>query len=251
MTGKRQLAKPKRLKRAARAFALLLILALGMAAFVARALDVGRAWIRDEPALARSAAPAPAECEDITLYFGRGYCGPKWRLYFNEPDAGADRADYANGLDEELAEAIDGAEERLDIAVFELDSDALRDAIAAAHERGVQVRIVTDDAHGLHNEGDAHLRDLLQAGVPLRDDGRSGLMHNKFVIIDQEMVWTGSWNYTINGAYRNNNHAVVFENATVAAAYQAEFDEMFERGEFGKRSRDDGQEHNQNRRRRS
>ena len=60
------------------------------------------------------------------------------------------------------------------------------------------------------------------------------------MILDGRTVWTGSWNYTVNGAYRNNNNALVIDSLRAAAAYRAEFDEMFDRGEFGKRSRDDG-----------
>ncbi|MCY3779329.1 MAG: phospholipase D-like domain-containing protein [Chloroflexi bacterium] len=241
MTAQPRPDKLKRRQRAVRALAALLILALGMFAFVSRTLYVGRSWIREEQAYEAAVAPAPADYDEVALDFGRGFIGPDWQLYFNEPDASIDRAHYANGLDEVLAAAIEKATSTLDIAAFELNSDALRDAIAAAHDRGVQVRVVTDDVHGLQDEGDPQLRDLVQAGVPLRDDDRSGLMHNKFLIIDQRMVWTGSWNYTVNGTYRNNNNALVLESVAAAAAYQAEFDEMFERGEFGKRSRDDGQ----------
>ena len=241
MTAKPLPDKPKRHQRVKRALAALLILAIGMFAFASRALHVGRSWSRDGRANEAAVAPAPADYVEVAFGFGRGFIGPDWQLYFNEPDTSLDRLHYANGLDEVLAAAIDGAISSIDIAAFELNSDALRNAIAGAHERGVQVRIVTDDVHGLQDEGDSHLRDLLQAGVPLRNDGRSGLMHNKFVIIDQGIVWTGSWNYTVNGTYRNNNNALALESVAAAAAYQAEFDEMFERGEFGKRSRDDGQ----------
>ena len=65
-------------------------------------------------------------------------------------------------------------------------------------------------------------------------------MHNKFIIVDERAVWTGSWNYTLNGTYRNNNNVLVLESAPVVDAYQAEFEEMFERKEFGTRSTDDG-----------
>ena len=65
-------------------------------------------------------------------------------------------------------------------------------------------------------------------------------MHNKFMILDGKTVWTGSWNYTINGSYRNNNNVLVLDGAGAVTAYQAEFDEMFERAEFGTRSSDDG-----------
>ena len=139
-----------------------------------------------------------------------------------------------------MVNAIADARLSLDIAAFELNHDAIFAAILSAHERGVAVRIVTDDEHGLEDERDSHLRELREAGVPVADDGRSALMHNKFMIIDGRAVWTGSWNYTINGAYRNNNNVVVIEDPIVAAGYQAEFDEMFERDEFGGRSRDDG-----------
>ena len=53
-------------------------------------------------------------------------------------------------------------------------------------------------------------------------------------------MWTGSWNFTVNGTYRNNNNILALESAEAVYAYQAEFDEMFERAEFGIRSTHDG-----------
>ena len=177
---------------------------------------------------------------EVQLEFGRGYIGDGWRLYFNEPDASADRASYAGGIEDALVDAIEATDISLDIAAFELNSEAIFRAILDAHERGVAVRIVTDDEHGLQDTNDPALRNLRDEGIAVVDDGRSGLMHNKFMIIDGETVWTGSWNYTVNGTYRNNNNVFVMDNEMAALAYQAEFDEMFGRAEFGTRSSDDG-----------
>jgi hypothetical protein len=47
---------------------------------------------------------------------------------------------------------------------------------------------------------------------------------------------TGSWNYTINDTYRNNNSAIVLRSARAVDYYQAEFDEMFTGRFFGPRS---------------
>ena len=215
----------------------LLMLLLGMAAFSARLLHLGRTARGSASELLSTAEPA--SYEPISLAFARGYHGDGWRLYFNEPDASIQREAYTGGLESALAAAIDDATRTLDIAVFELNSELLRDAIARAHDRGLSVRIVADDAHGIRNES-PHLRQLQEAGIALRTDERAGLMHNKFAIIDQRRVWTGSWNYTINGSFRNNNNALALDSPQAAAAYQAEFDEMFERGEFGKRSRNQG-----------
>jgi len=194
------------------------------------------------PILAPESAstPQPAAYREVQFNFGRGYIGDGWQLYFTEPDASADRERYQGGIETALVEAIDNARESLDIAVFELNSAPIFRAILAAHQRGVALRIVADDDHGLLDGKDEALRQLRAAGIPLIDDGRSGLMHNKFMILDGRTVWTGSWNYTVNGAYRNNNNALVLDSAPAVLAYQAEFDEMFERREFGARSSDDG-----------
>ncbi len=52
----------------------------------------------------------------------------------------------------------------------------------------------------------------------------SGLMHNKYCVIDDEYVWTGSWNPAQEMTIPNN--VVFVQSKTLANAYQAEFDEM-------------------------
>ena len=210
------------------------------------ALALLLAWQFSSPAASGSlvdsenvtATPSPFVA--VKYRFGRGYIGENWQVYFNEPDAGADRSDYADGIDTPLASAIDASQRTLDIAAFQLNSKPIYQAIFDAHQRGVAVRIVTDDEHGLEDKSNSELRDLETAGIPIVSDNRSGLMHNKFIIVDERAVWTGSWNYTLNGTYRNNNNVLVLESDAVAAAYKAEFEEMFERKEFGTRSTDDG-----------
>lgn len=189
-----------------------------------------------------ASAPSPLAqtYSEVQFNFGRGYIGAGWQLYFNEPDAGAASESYQGGIETALVAAIAETRDTLDIAAFELNSEAIYQAILEAHQRGVAVRIVADDDHGLHDDKNTALRDLQAAGVPIVDDGRSGLMHNKFMILDGKTVWTGSWNYTVNGSYRNNNNVFVMQSTAAASAYQGEFNEMFERGEFGTRSSDDG-----------
>ncbi len=213
--------------------ALAIIIAL---AFGLRAFDLSA---QRRPA-AEPTQPPPRSYEIADFNFGRGYLGDSWQVYFNQPDGSAQRADYHGGIDQALVAALDAARDTIDIAAFELNSDPIADALLEAHHRGVALRIVTDDEHGLADADDPQLPELRAAGIPLVDDARSGLMHNKFVILDGQTVWTGSWNFTVNGAYRNNNNVLVMQSAPIAAAYQAEFDEMFLRGEFGTRSSDDG-----------
>lgn len=54
-----------------------------------------------------------------------------------------------------------------------------------------------------------------------------GESHNKFVIIDRRYLWTGSFNPTYNGTYRNANLALAIDSPLLAQVYEAEFDQIF------------------------
>ena len=66
-------------------------------------------------------------------------------------------------------------------------------------------------------------------------DNRNGLMHDKFCVIDENTVITGSYNPTIGGLQDNNN-VVIIRSTTLAKNYEAEFQE-FQAGVFGKGNR--------------
>lgn len=151
------------------------------------------------------------------------------RVYFTSPRYPDDDAYHHGGLDEELAAVIEQAESSVDMVAYDLDLDSVVSALIAAHRNGVQVRVVVES----DNADEQAVADLRQAGVPLVEDERdSGLMHNKFVVIDGQWVWTGSWNLTYNGTYRNNNNVVLIASPALAENYTAEFEEMFT-GQFG------------------
>ena len=57
-------------------------------------------------------------------------------------------------------------------------------------------------------------------------------MHDKYAIINHQVVWTGSTNWSENDIAANHNNAVAFASADVAAVYQHDFDQMIA-GSFG------------------
>lgn len=156
-------------------------------------------------------------------------------VYFTAPRYPDEESDHHGGIDENLADAIDGAQKSVDVAAFELDLARVADAMIRADERGVQVRLVTDSDYA----EDLGPERLEKAGIPVVYDERNPFMHDKFVVIDGVEVWTGSWNLTGNGTYRNNNNVVVIQSTKLAANYTTEFEEMFKDGAFGASSPDD------------
>lgn len=133
------------------------------------------------------------------------------------------------GPDSHLAAAIDAARLSVEVAVYELDLWSVRDALIAAHRRGVSVRMVTDS----DNIDTGEIQDLKEAGIPVLGDRRESLMHNKFAIIDHQEVWSGSMNFTINDAYKNNNNLIRMRSSQLAQDYVTEFEEMFAQDQFG------------------
>ncbi len=155
--------------------------------------------------------------------------GAGWfEVFFTDPgDTGV--CCYRHGPDQDLALAINDARLSVDVAVMDLNLWSVRDALIAAHRRGVVVRMVVESDN---IEGD-EIQEIKAAGIPVLGDRREGLMHDKFVVIDRAQVWTGSMNFTLNDAYRNNNNLLRVRSTRLAEDYTAEFEEMFVDDRFG------------------
>jgi phosphatidylserine/phosphatidylglycerophosphate/cardiolipin synthase-like enzyme len=94
---------------------------------------------------------------------------------------------------------------------------------------GVVVRVVTDDDARHHPVYQLYYDALADAGIPVVDDQRPGsLMHNKFFIFDNEVVWSGSSNITANDFTVNHNNSIVLTSTLLAEIYGREFQQMFD-----------------------
>lgn len=157
-----------------------------------------------------------------------GHLGDSVSVYFTRPDD-PDSKSYRGGPDQDLVQALDQALFRIDLAAYDLDLWSVRDALLRAHRRGVEVRLVADQGHLDRKE----LQELEEAGIPIAGDTGEGLMHHKFVVLDGQEVWTGSMNFTVNGAYRHDNHLLRVQSRRLAENFTVEFEEMFREGFFG------------------
>jgi phosphatidylserine/phosphatidylglycerophosphate/cardiolipin synthase-like enzyme len=160
------------------------------------------------------------------------------QAYFTVPDFD-DLTMHEGGLDAELAADIDAAQDQVDVASFDFDLASLTNALTRAQQRGVQVRMVIDDENLEDETVEQIVEELTAAGIPIVFDHRNAFMHDKFIIIDRQILWTGSWNLTDNGTYRNNNNALRLELPELAENYAVEFEEMFLDNSFGARSPSD------------
>lgn len=177
-------------------------------------------------------AAAPAS----TTPAGSASGGAGWyEVFFTTPRYPDDKASHHGGLDAKLVALIDSATSTIDLADYDFDLENVASALARATGRGVVVRMVTD-SDTLGNDDPAVQRAfaiLKDAKIPFVGDGREPIMHNKFLVVDHAVVWTGSWNFTDGDAYRLNNNAIQIRSPELAQNYTAEFEKMFVRRLFG------------------
>lgn len=156
-----------------------------------------------------------------------------------------DGAQTADQVVAELAAFVGGAQQTLDVAIYDLNlsggpADQLRQAIQAAASRGVAIRMLYNvdfpnpipvppppepDVVYISSLGVAH-RPI--SGVP-------ELMHHKYAIRDAgseaATVWTGSTNWTNDSWNREENVILRVPSTKLAAGYERNFTELWQGGQ--------------------
>lgn len=154
-----------------------------------------------------------------------------YEVYFTNPTC-ADEEFRTGGIDEVIADDLSFAEVQIDIAAFDLDSEPIIEALIAARQQDINVRVVVDDEH----TPESTINRLRRNGMSVVTDNRSALMHNKFILIDGRILWTGSMNFSSNGVFCNNNNVVRIDSPRLVSNYLAEMDEMYLDRVFGPKS---------------
>jgi phosphatidylserine/phosphatidylglycerophosphate/cardiolipin synthase-like enzyme len=133
-----------------------------------------------------------------------------------------------------VIELVDSATTSVDAAQFTFSRREIEAALLRAHERGVAVRLAMN--HG-QQYGDNVSNRLKDAGVPVRfiqgnqSGDRFGLMHAKFMMVDDTMLLTGSNNWSSTGTSINNENTVVMQSLPedpMLIAFACAFDAIWE-----------------------
>ncbi len=111
---------------------------------------------------------------------------------------------------------VDNAESSVHCALYDLDLKELITAIAKKSKKA-DVKIVID-----HNNYDEQIK-----GPGIKVAKSKQYMHNKFCIVDNKKVLTGSFNPTTNGAIYNNNNVITIDSEYIAVNYEDEFNELW------------------------
>jgi phosphatidylserine/phosphatidylglycerophosphate/cardiolipin synthase-like enzyme len=137
---------------------------------------------------------------------------------FFTPPAGA-----AKGL----IRYLDGAKKSIQVMTYSFTYVEIADALARAAKRGVEVQVIQDGPTAANNFDVIPV--LLKGGVVVRGNKAHRIFHHKVMIIDSEIVVTGSYNFTNSAEKSNAENMIVLRSATLAQQYYKNFISHWER----------------------
>jgi len=124
-----------------------------------------------------------------------------------------------------IIEELNKTRKSIDIAMYYFTDRDLANAVIDAHNRGVRVRVYLDKEQKEAKYSKS--RYLAKQGITIRYSSNSYLMHHKFAVIDNEVVITGSYNWTASAGERNNENLLVIRDPPSASIYEQEFHRLW------------------------
>jgi phosphatidylserine/phosphatidylglycerophosphate/cardiolipin synthase-like enzyme len=135
------------------------------------------------------------------------------------------------GAEDLVLKVIASAKSTIRLAAYSFTSPKVVSALLQAKKRGVDVQVVLDDKGNRSKASISAMNILLGADIAVRTNSRFAIHHDKYVIVDEIHVQTGSFNYSKAAAKSNSeNVLVVWGNADLAYSYLKHWRNRYEQG---------------------
>lgn len=122
---------------------------------------------------------------------------------------------------------LENAKSEILIAVAWFTRLELFQILRTKAKAGVQIKMVIIDDYINNRIDGLQFQELIDLGVQFYFGGPSKPMHNKFCIIDGEVLITGSYNWTYYAEYKNfENILIIKDNLSVLENYTEEFQKL-------------------------
>lgn len=126
------------------------------------------------------------------------------------------------GCSDAIVDQLAAARHSVQVEGYSLTSQPIADALASAHRRGVDVTLVLDAAQTSEHRQQA--RDLVHAGIPVYLDARHAIADNRVILIDEQVIITGSFNFNATAESDNaENLLIIRDQPQLQASYENDF----------------------------
>jgi phosphatidylserine/phosphatidylglycerophosphate/cardiolipin synthase-like enzyme len=121
------------------------------------------------------------------------------------------------GCTEAIIQTIIQAKTEILIQAYSFTSQPIAKALLQAYKKGIKVQAILDKSQKSERYTSAAF--LANSGIPTFIDSTHAIAHNKIMIIDQETVITGSFNFTKSAEEKNAENLLIIKSKELAKAY--------------------------------
>jgi len=157
------------------------------------------------------------EVSKLLLPFGGDHGDPFVEAHFS-PGEGCVRR--IRGL-------LESAKRSADLCVYSITDDRIAEAVIRTHRRGIALRVITDDEKARDLGSD--VIQFAHAGIPVLVDDSPYFMHHKFALFDDDVLLTGSYNWTRGAADNNQENLILTNDRRLVTAFRGEFDRLWKK----------------------
>jgi phosphatidylserine/phosphatidylglycerophosphate/cardiolipin synthase-like enzyme len=118
---------------------------------------------------------------------------------------------------EAIIHVLNHARTEILVQAYSFTSAPIAQALVKAHGRGVKIQVILDKSQKSERYTSASF--LLNAEIPTFIDAAHAIAHNKIMIIDQEIIITGSFNFTKAAEERNAENLLILRSHEMAKQY--------------------------------
>ena len=116
---------------------------------------------------------------------------------------------------------IDQAQASINIAMYVFTDKEMATSLINAQDKGIKVRVYLDKSQIESTYSIS--RFLVQKVIKVRISTNNYIMHNKFAIIDNRILLTGSYNWTFSANHRNDENLMVIDDPEIIEIFQNQF----------------------------
>jgi phosphatidylserine/phosphatidylglycerophosphate/cardiolipin synthase-like enzyme len=150
------------------------------------------------------------------------YASTNIRVYFS-PDGGCTAA-----ITNELAKA----KKSILVQAYSFTSAPIAKALLDANRRGVKVTVILDKSQRTEKYSSADF--LKDSGIATFIDAKHNIAHNKVMVLDEQTVITGSFNFTKSAEFDNAENLLIIQDAELANKYARNWSEHLKHSEVYK-----------------
>lgn len=169
--------------------------------------------------------PSPAASPRSEYISDRTATSIMWA--FTQSDPSADPRSIRPHPDGLMIAGIGQGKIKIDAALYAFNNPSIAQAFMDAQATCSCVRLISDRTQSGGRSQVAVLQKLHNAGIPIKVDAHSGIMHLKLVIVDERTVFEGSFNATTAASTINDEVLVRIDAPLMAREFSVKYDDMW------------------------